>query len=190
MCDYFFSTRSELVKNDTQRKTKNINCLIKVLLTITTIHKFPNNSQKQKCIKDGTALLNWPPTPDARLTASGRSSGRAHVNWHLTSSLSGSVAEPNSAYQAVSLMWGEWCKARWGCVKPEAEHQSTGQRSDQYWLSHRQMRLGWWASERRPFLIDLGRTFTYTRLFITVMVVIVAIPPSSCIYLIFFSVTD
>lgn len=51
---------------------------------------------------------------DARLTARGRHSCWAQVNWHLISSLSGSVPEPNSAYQAQSLMWGEWCKVKWG----------------------------------------------------------------------------
>ncbi len=137
------------------------------------------NSQKQKCIIDGTTLSNWPPGPAVRLTASWRHSGIAPVNWHLTSSLSGSVPEPNSAYQALGLMWGEWCKVRWGCVKPEAEHQSTGQRSDQYWLSHRRTRSGRWAAERRRFLIDLGwslmsthtHTHTHTHIFITVIAV-------------------
>lgn len=52
----------------------------------------------------------------------------------------GTLPEPNSVYQAPRLMWGEWCKVRWGGVRPEAEHRSTGQCLDQYWLSYRQTR--------------------------------------------------
>lgn len=51
---------------------------------------------------------------DSRLTASRWHSCWAQVNWHLISSFSGSVSQPNSAYQAQSLMWGEWCKVN--CV--------------------------------------------------------------------------
>lgn len=119
-------------------------CLIKVLLTKTTIYELGNATlRKQKCIIDGKALFKSTLIDtDARLTASGQHSGTVHINWHLTSSLSGSVPEPNIAYQAQSLMWGEWWKVSWGCAKPEAEHQSTGQRSDQYWLSQRQTGSG------------------------------------------------
>lgn len=115
------------------------------------------NSLKQNQKIGATALLYWPPAYfGARLTAGGRHSGWAQVNWHLISSLSGSVLELNSSYQAQSLIWGEWCKVKWGWVKPEAEHKSTGQRLDQYRLSHRWTGLGWQSAGRWNLLIDQG----------------------------------
>lgn len=150
----------QVVTKDKQNKDYKLSVsLIKDLLTIVTIVSFQIQLMPKMYNRCQSFCWINAQQPNARLTASGRSSGRAHVNWNWTSFQF--IPEPNSAYQALSLMWGERWRAVWASFKPEAEHQSSEQRSDQYGLIHGPGRLAQWAVEWQHFLIDLGSSFVY-----------------------------